>query len=142
MQTPDEYENEKGELLQAIPTGRRGSHQFVPTGVEAAFIVHASVPIDIKAITAQEAESKQREEDATKAEEAFKKQEGLLKGLEEALKQAEEHANAESHPPTRGQLLAKALNQCKKDSSTQKRMKCEKLAKEKYGRPKEGKRRK
>jgi hypothetical protein len=53
VQTPDEYENEKGERLQAIPTGRRGTNEFVPTGVEAAFTVHPSAPGEIRAITAQ-----------------------------------------------------------------------------------------
>ena len=36
--------------------------------------------------------------------------------------------------PTRGQLLTKALKQCKKTKSKHKRTQCEKLAKKKYGR--------
>jgi hypothetical protein len=87
VQTPDEYENEKGERLQAIPTGRKGTNKFVPTGVEAAFTVHTSVPVEIKAITAQEIEAK----------EEAKKQEEALKKAEEHAKQVGEEAAAKKH---------------------------------------------
>jgi hypothetical protein len=71
VQTPDEYENEKGERLQTIPTGRKGADKFVPTGVEAAFTVHPVVPVEIKAVTAAEIEAKQHEEEAKKQEETL-----------------------------------------------------------------------
>jgi hypothetical protein len=92
VQTPNAYENEKGELLQAIPTGRRGSNEFVPTGVEAAFAIHTSVPVEVKAVTAKDIETKQHEEEAKRQEEALQKQEAALKKQEEALKKSEEHA--------------------------------------------------
>jgi hypothetical protein len=92
VQTPDEYENEKGELRQAIPTGRRGSNEFVPTGVELAMTVHPSVPVEIKAVTTQEIEANQYEEEAEEYEEVFKQLQASLAKQEEALKMAEEHA--------------------------------------------------
>lgn len=165
VQTPDEYEGEKGERFQAIPTGSREGKPFVPTGVELAMTVHTSVPVEIKAVTTQEIEAEQHEEEAKKQEEALQKQEASLKKLEEALKKAEEHAkqvgeeakkheaelNAqiaaikkrqeeeaakkkqeESKPPPRGQLLGKALAQCKKEPRN-KRAQCRAEAKKKYG---------
>ncbi len=186
VQTPDEYEGENGEKLQAIPTGRRESNPFVPTGVELSMTVHTSVPVEIKAVTTQEIEAKQQEEEAKKQEEALqaleatltkheeeaKKQEKALQALEatlkkqeEALKKAEEHTkqvgeeakkheeelNAqitaikkhqeeeaakkkqeESKPPTRAQLLSKALAQCKKKPQS-KRAHCMAEATKKYG---------
>lgn len=92
VQTPNAYENEKGELLQAIPTGRRGSEAFVPTGVELAMTVHTSVPVEVKAVTARDIEAKQHEEAAKQQEEALQRQEAALKKQEEALKKVEEHA--------------------------------------------------
>ena len=187
VQTPGEYENEKGERLHAIPIGSRGSNKLVPTGVEAAFTINSSFPGEIKAITAQEIEAKQHEEEAKKQEEALQKQGAALTQLEEALKKAEEHAkqvgeeakkheaesNAqiaaikkqqeeeaaadkrrqeaeaaaskkrqeeeakrkqeESKPPTRGQLLSKALARCRKGPKS-KRAQCVAAATKKYGR--------
>ncbi len=114
VQTPDEYENEKGEPLQAIPTGKRGSQKLVPTGVEAVFTIHPSVPIEVKVVTKQEIEAKQREaEEAVQLEEEATRREGeatarekeatqhegeikqlqaAVKTQEEALKKSEEHA--------------------------------------------------
>jgi hypothetical protein len=95
VQTPDEYEGEKGEALYVFPTGRRGTHEFVPTGVELAMTVTSSVPGEIKAITTQEVEAKQHAEEAKKLEEALQKQEGALKKQEEASKKIE--AEAKKH---------------------------------------------
>lgn len=92
VQTPNAYENEKGELLQAISTGKRGSNNLVPTGVAAAFVIHPSVPVEVKAVTAHDIEAKQHEEEAKKQEEALQMQEAALKKQEEALKKSEEHA--------------------------------------------------
>ena len=166
VQTPDQYEGEKGEPLYAFPTGKRGSKSFVPTGVESTFTIHSNLLGEIKAITAQEIEAKQREEEAKKQEEARQKQEAALKKQEEALKKVEEHAkqageeakkheaelNAqiaaikkhqeeeaarkkqeESKPPTRAQLLKKALKKCQKDKPKSKRMRCERAVEKKYG---------
>jgi hypothetical protein len=85
VQTPDEYENAKGERVQAIPTGRRESNKVVPTGVGLAMTVRPSVPVEIKAISAGQAEAKQLEEEV-------KQLQTTLKKLEEAFKQYEEHA--------------------------------------------------
>jgi hypothetical protein len=92
VQTPNAYENEKGELLQAFPIGRRESNEFVPTGVELAMTVHPSVPVEIKAVTAQEIEAKEQEEEAEKQEAALKTQEEALKNVEAHAKQAAEEA--------------------------------------------------
>lgn len=177
VQTPDEYEGPFGELLQAIPMGKRGSHGLVTTGVEATFAVHTSVPVEVKA-TAQEVEAEQRDEEALKQEETLEKQEEALQKLEATLKKqeavlkgAEEHAKqlagearehedeaaaqlaatvkryqeevdaakkqlaaieAKTHPPTRAQLLAKALKQCKMQPKN-KRAQCKVKAEKKYG---------
>lgn len=173
VQTPDEYEGEKGETLYAFPTGEKNGNKFVPTGVEASFTITSSVSGYIKAITKQEIEAEQQEEEAEELEEALlkqeenlKKQEAALKKLEVTLKTAEEHAkqvgeeakkheeelNAqiaaikkhqeeaaankkhqeESKSPTRAQLLAKALKQCKKQPQN-KRVQCEARAEKQYG---------
>jgi hypothetical protein len=175
VQTPDEYESENGELLQAIPTGSRESHPFVPTGVEAAFAVHTSVPVEVKAVTAQEVEAKRREEEAKKQEEALKKAEEHAKLVGEEAKKREEELNAqiaasekrqeeaaaskkreeelnaqiaaskkreeeaaakkkreEAKPPTRAELLARALRKCEKQPKRQK-ARCIASANKKYG---------
>jgi hypothetical protein len=154
-QTVTEYEGEKGEKLQAVPTGEKEKNgQRLDTSVEMTVAVHTSVPIEVRAITAAEVEAKQQEEAAAKKhqeEAAKKKQEeeaaaaAAKKRQEEeaAKKKAEEEAaakkkqqEAEKHkskPPTRGQLLAKALKQCKKDVRHAKRKKCEKEARARYG---------
>jgi hypothetical protein len=156
VQTPDEYENGKGERFQAIPTGRRETNPFVPTGVEAAFTVHPSVPVEIKAITTQEIEAKQHEEEVKKLEETLQQEEATLKKQEEALKKAEERAKQggeeakkheeelkgqiaalkkqleESRPPTRAQLLARALRECEKQPK-KRRARCVASAHRKYG---------
>lgn len=154
VQAPDEYEGEPGERLEAIPTGIRGSHQFVPTGVEAAFTVHPSVPVELKAITAQELESKQHGEEAGKQEEIVKHDEEALKKAEEHAKQVEEEASvqaaaakkkleeaekaesqsrkAKSQPLTRAQLLTRALRKCERQPKKQ-RARCVASARNKYG---------
>ena len=154
-QTVTEYEGEKGEKLQAVPTGEKENNgQKVDTSVEMTVAVHTSVPIEVKAITAAEVEAKQREEEATtkkhQEEAATKKkqeeeaaaakkrqeEEAAKKKAEEeaaAKKKREEAEKQKSKPLTRGQLLAKALKQCKKDKPKSKRMQCVKAANRKYG---------
>lgn len=92
VQTPDQYEGEKGEALYAFPTGEREGKSFVPTGVEATFTITSSLSGYIKAVTAQEIEAEQLEEEAKKQEETLQKQEATLKKLEEALKKSESEA--------------------------------------------------
>ncbi len=148
LQTPDEYETLNGERLQAVPKGRRESHELVTTGVEATFTVHTSVPVEVRAITAAEVEAGQREEAQRKHdEETQRKREEEIK-QEDALSKAraEEAANkrheeevaqrkqeeAKSKHPTRAQLLAKALKKCKKEPQ-KKRAQCDAKAQKKYG---------
>lgn len=162
VQVPSDYENEKGELLQAIPTGQKGTNKFVPTGVQATFTVHPSVPVEVRAITAQEGEAAQRESEAKqlqatlkKQEEALQGQEAALKKFEEALKRGEEHAKqleaAKKHEEeasaqaaaaakkyqqelaaARKQLLTRALRDCHKQPRSR-RARCEAGAHKKYG---------
>ncbi len=161
MQTPDEYENANSEKRQAIPMGKRGTHPLVTTGVELSFAINSSSQGEIRAINLAELEAKRLEEEAATAAAAKKRSEeeaataaaakkrseeevataaAIKKRLEEeaasaaaAQKRSEEEAKAKSKPLTRGQLLAKALKQCKKAKSKHKRMQCERLAKKKYG---------
>jgi hypothetical protein len=154
VQTPDEYEGEKGEQLQAIPTGKRGSENLVPTGVELSMTIHSSVPGEIKAITAQEVEAKQREEEAEKLEANLKKQEEALKAAEEHAKQVAEEAKkheaeanarvaaeakrreeAEKPKPKHlelGQVLARALRKCKQQPKSR-RARCVANVHKKFG---------
>jgi hypothetical protein len=156
VQTPNAYENEKGEMLEAIPRGKKGSNKLVPTGVEAGFTVHTSVLVEVKAVTTQEIEAKQLDEEVKQLQASLKKQEEALKKAEEhdkqvgaenvqlvaavkkdqeevatAKKKLEELEKAKSHPPTNAQL-AKALKQCKKQPKN-KRAQCIVKAQKKYG---------
>jgi hypothetical protein len=163
VQTPDEYEGAGGEKLKAIPLGEKNNNSMLePTGVESTITVTTAEPVEVRAITAEEIEAKQREE-AKKQEEALQKQEATLLELGEAFKKVEEHAKqleaanaqlaaaarkdqeeagatkkkleelkAKSHPPSRPQLLAKALKTCKKRPKKQ-RPRCVASAHRKYG---------
>jgi hypothetical protein len=144
-QTPNEYENENGEKLKAIPTGKRGSHEWVTTGVQAAFTVDPNVPVEIKAINAGEIEAKQHEEEAQTNAAAKKRQEeeaaaAAKKDQEEAAAAAaaaakekqEKEAHQKPKPPTRTQLLRKALHACQKQSK-KRRAQCRANAHKRYG---------
>lgn len=163
MQTPDEYEGTNGEKLKAIPMGEHDGKAFVTTGVQAAFTINPNVSGYIKAVSAEEVEAKQHEEEAKQREqrqheeeaaaarkhqeeatatkkhqeeEAAKKkaeEEAAAKKHAEEVKKQEEEAKSKSKQPTRAQLLAEALKQCKKDKPKSKRMQCEKAANRKYG---------
>ncbi len=149
-QTITEYEGEKGEKLQAVPTGEKEkNNERVDTSVEMTVAVHTSVPVQVRAITAAEVEAKQHEEEATakKHQEevataaAKKRQEeeaaaaAVKKHQEEeaAKKKQEEESKNKSKPPTRAHLLAKALKQCKRDKSQKARARCVLKAEKKYG---------
>jgi hypothetical protein len=160
VETPDQYEGEHGELLPAVPTGSRESKPLVPTGVELAMAVHTSVPVEVKAVTAQEI----REEEATQREETLQKQEEALKKREEALAKTEEHVKQVGEevaaelvaaakqrqreeaaarkrreeeqvksPPSRARLLARALRECRKQPK-RRQARCVATAHRKYGR--------
>lgn len=179
-QTVTEYEGEKGEKLQAVPTGEKEKNgQLVDTSVEMTVAVHTSVPIEVRAITAAEVEAKQHEEEAKVAaakkhqeeeaataaakkhqeeeaiataaaakkhqeEAAAKKaeEEAAAKKRAEEAKKKEEENKSKSKPPTRAQLLAKALKQCKRDKSQKARARCVLKAEKKYGKAKKKKHKK
>jgi hypothetical protein len=92
VQTPDEYEGAGGEKLKAVPWGEKNNNSILdPTGVESTITVTTAEPVEVRAITVEEVEAKQREE-AKKQEEAVQTLETTLKKQEEALRKAEEHA--------------------------------------------------
>jgi hypothetical protein len=157
VQTPDEYEGAGGEKLKAIPLGEKSNDLMLePTGVESTITVTTAEPVEVRAITAEEVETKQREE-AKKQEEVLQNLEATLKKLEEALKMVEAHAkqigeearkheeelNAqiaaiekhqeESKPSHAAQVLAHALRECKKQPK-KRRARCVASAHKKYGR--------
>lgn len=102
--------------------GRRESNPFVPTGVELSMTIHSSVPGEIKAVTTQEIEAKQHQEEAKKHQE----EEATAK------KKREEEERAKSKPPTRAQLLAHALRECQKQPK-KRRARCVASAHKQYG---------
>lgn len=145
VQTPSEYENALGEKRQAIPMGKRGTHPLATTGVELGFTIHTSVSLQIKAITAAEIEAKQREDEAAAAAAAKKRQDEEAAASAAAKKrQAEEAAAAVAvrerqeeeakSERLRRALLSSTLKQCRKAPSKHRRVRCEKRAKQKYGR--------
>ena len=140
-QTPSEYENAIGEKRPAIPKGQRNANPVGTTGVELSFAIETSVPIEIKAITAAEIEAKQREEEAAVAK---KRQDEEAAAAAAAKKRQEEEAalavaaqelqeEKAKLKRLRRVLLSSTLTQCRKAHSKQKRMRCEKRAKKKYG---------
>jgi hypothetical protein len=155
-QEPDEYETLTGAKIPAIPMGKHGTGALVTTGVEAAFTIHPSWPGEIKALTAQEVEAAQLGEEVKRLQAALQKQEETLKKAEEhvtqldaantqlaaaALKAEDEVAatrrkleelEARSRPPSRAELLAKALRACKTRPKKQ-RARCVASAHRKYG---------
>jgi hypothetical protein len=133
VQTPDTYENENDELLQAIPTGRKGSAKFVPTGVEMAVTVHPSAAGEIKAVTAQEVETQKLEEAVKKAEEHAKQvgEEAAVE-LAAARREPEVIGKVKSPPLTRAQLLLRALRECEKQPK-KRRARCVASARRRYG---------
>ncbi len=55
-QVPDIYEGPAGESLAAVPTGERGSHPAVATGVDLGFTIRTAVPIEVKALSSADVE--------------------------------------------------------------------------------------
>jgi hypothetical protein len=146
VQTPDEYELANGEKRLALPSGKRGTHEPAPTGVEATFTIHTSVPVEVKELTTGQVEAKRREE-AEKARQAETKrtEETIAKLREEAAtdKHAEESLSAklaaiekretdEAAKRKREKLLAGALKRCKREPP-RKRAQCRAKAKRRYG---------
>jgi hypothetical protein len=149
VQTPNEYELANGEKRLALPTGRRGTHAPTPTGVEAMFTIHTSVPVEVRELTIGQMEAKQREE-AEKARQAeVKRSEETIAKLREEVAadkhgeellsaqlatvekrlKAEEARHEREH---KKQLLAKALRKCRREPP-RKRAQCRARAERRYG---------
>lgn len=147
VQFPAEYEGAAGERKQAIPTGEREGQLPGTTGVELSFAIHTSVPLTVKAITAAELETKQRDEEAAARkrhddEEAAKaaaarkheEEEAGRKRQEEEAAKARERERAKAQARTRQR--SKALKQCRKADSKRARVRCERRAKKRFAPPK------
>jgi hypothetical protein len=142
-QTPNEYENAIGEKRNAIPEGQRESDPWGTSGVELDFTIHTSASLQVKAITAAEIETKQREEEAAAAK---KRQDEEAAAAAAAKKRQDEEAAAAAAVVVRQEeeaklkrlrraLLSGTLKQCRQAQaqSKPKRVRCEKRAKKKYG---------
>lgn len=164
-QAPSSYENDSGGVIPAVPTGSWESGEKHATGVNLAFAVTTfsdtppdfpDVALEIRARSSAdiEAEARQREEAeaaerkrqeneaAAKAAAAKRQQEEAAAA--EAKKRAEEEARAKAKegakkPLTRAERLQKALKQCRKLDSKEKRANCVRKAKNRYGAQKQGK---
>jgi hypothetical protein len=146
VQTPDEYELANGEKRLALPSGNRGTHPPAPTGVEATFTIHTSVPVEVKELTTGQMEARQREEaEKARQAEAKRTEETISKLREEVTieKHAEETLSAkqaalekrqadEAAKRKREKLLAGALKRCKREPP-RKRAKCRAKAERRYG---------
>ena len=144
-QTPNEYENALGEKRPAIPMGKReGDPTPAKTGVELSFTINTDASLQIKAVTGAEIEAKQREDEAAAAAAAKKRQDEEAAAAAAAKRrQAEEVAAALAEKKRqeeevqferlRRALLSGTLKQCRQAQSKQKRVRCEKRAKKKYG---------
>jgi len=130
MQTPDEYEGAGGEALEAIPTGNHGGGELVTTGVEAMFTVHTSVPVDVRAISAEEVQLKQQEEAA--ATKKRQEEEAATKRRQEeeaARKKLQEEEAATAAARKRQQEEAAASHEREEeDAAARKRLEAETLA--------------
>jgi hypothetical protein len=145
VQTPHEYENALGEKRQAVPMGKRASNPTpATTGVELGFTIHTDASLQIKAVTAAEIEAKQHEDEAAAAAAAKKRQDEEAAATAAATKRQKEEAAATEATAKRQEeeaklerlrraLLSSTLKQCKQAPSAQKRGRCEKRAKKKYG---------
>jgi hypothetical protein len=118
MQTPDEYEGAGGERLLAIPTGEHGGGTLVTTGVEATFIVHTSVPVYVRAISAEEVEAKKHEEEAATKKRQEEEEIGAKKHQEEEAVAAKKRQGEE----------AAASHEREEQAAARKRLEAETLA--------------
>ncbi len=92
LQSPDEYENALGEKRIAIPEGRRGSHEWVSTGVESTFTIHSATPGLIKAVTGEEIEAKRHEEETARQQQLLREEAAIASAA--AQRHHEEEATA------------------------------------------------
>jgi hypothetical protein len=123
-QIPSDYEGANGERHEAIPMGEReGDPSPDTTGVELSFTIQPSVPLEIRAINAAEAEARQRQEDEAAAKQRQDEEAAALA----AKKREEARARA------RKRHLASALRHCRKIEPGRKRARCVRRAHKKYG---------
>jgi len=126
LQTPDEYEGAGGEKLKAVPFGEKNNNLILdPTGVESTITVTTAEPVEVRAITAEEVEARQREE-AKKQEEALQKQEAALKKQEAVLRGVEEHAKqlageAKKHEEEAAAQLAATVKKYQEEAAATKK---------------------
>lgn len=158
-QTPDEYENLRGEMFKAIPEASREGKPFVTTGVASTITVHSAVSGTIRAFSTEEVLTKQHEEEAEAqrrqhAAEVKQQEEAAAKRHQEEAaaaskkheeevaaatkKRQEEEAAAgkqkrQEEAAKRKRLRAKALRQCKRQPTKHRRAQCEARAKRRYG---------
>lgn len=134
-QVPDEYENDLGQKLTAIPTGKVNGQAPASTGVELGFAIHTNAPLTVRAVTAAEVAARQRDEEAAAKRHDEETAAAKKRGEEEAAaraaakKREEEQAQAQR----RARQLSKALKQCRKTKSGHRRVRCEKRAKKRLG---------
>ncbi len=128
-QTPNEYENPFGDELKAFSTGEREGQPAAATGVELAFTIHPSMPLEVKAVTAAEVEAKRHDQETAAAAATKKRQD------EEAAvrRRLEEELATQKQLLARAQKLSAALTRCQKLGSKGKRARCAHRARQRYG---------
>ncbi|HEY2768511.1 MAG TPA: hypothetical protein VGI76_09645, partial [Solirubrobacteraceae bacterium] len=91
-QTPNEYENLRGEIFKAIPEGSREGEPFVTTGVASTITIHSAVSGMIRAISTEEVQAKRHEEEVQ-----AKQHEEEVQSQHAADVKRQEEAAAKSH---------------------------------------------
>jgi hypothetical protein len=124
MQTPDEYEGASGEKLKAIPTGEHGGGSLVTTGVEATFTVHPSVPVDVRAISIEEVEAKQHEEEAA----AKRRQQEEAAAKRRQQEEAAAKKRQEEEAATKKRQEEEAATKKRQEEATAQKLEAETLA--------------
>lgn len=140
-QTPDEYESDLGEKRKAIPESQRENEPWGTSGVELAFDIHTSAPLEVKAITAAEIEAQQRgdeeaaaaaiKKDQDEAAAAAKKRKAEEAVLAAVIREREEE-EAKAKQLKRARQRSNGLTQCRKARKKSKRVRCEKRVKKQY----------
>jgi hypothetical protein len=127
-QTPNEYENAFGDKLKALSTGEREGQPAAATGVELAFTIHPTVPLEVRAVTGAEVEAKRHDQEAVAAAAAKKRQDEEVA----TRKRLEEELATEKSLLARAQKLSQALERCQRLGTKHKRAKCVQRAKRRY----------
>lgn len=145
-QTITEYEDLSGVKHQAIPTAVVNGEQPDNSGVALSFAIEPDTPLEIKAISAAEVETKQRtdeeaaaakkraDEEAVAAKKRHEEEAAAKKHQEdEAAALIAKQRQAEAKAKARKQHLTNARKQCKKVKPGPKRARCVKRANKKFG---------